>query len=122
MLVVFAEIMAMMAYKLFRVRSNGTIGSLFIDKHMVVPLNRMMVAQAHPTPGFTFRKGFHCCPKPHLPHLSTKGRKWYVVEMYGVSILRRHKRFGAIWYIAQKMTVLHPVIRDKATARQAMLA
>ena len=44
MLVVFAEIMAMMAYKLFRVRSNGTIGSLFIDKHMVVPLNRMMVA------------------------------------------------------------------------------
>lgn len=103
----------MMAYKLFRVRSNGTIGSLFINKSQIIPVGRQMLALPHKTDGFKYRVGWHCCPWPHMPHLSNRGRKWFVVEIFGVTLLKRSKKQGRKWYIAQRMTVLHPVIRNK---------
>lgn len=77
----------MIAYKLFRVRKDGSIGSLFINRRARLPVREWLQAQNVPTKGFKVREGWHCCPRPKAPHLSMKDRKWFMVEMRG-----SHKR------------------------------
>lgn len=59
----------MIAYKLFKIRKDGSIGSLFINLSEKYELNQWMVANPYPTKGFAFRQGFHCLLKPEAPHL-----------------------------------------------------
>jgi hypothetical protein len=93
-------------YKLFRVRKDGTIGSLFINRKDKLPLNKWLKAKNHPTKGFAERPFWHCTSKPKAPHLSMKGRKWYRVEIKSYTELKRPKNQGGIWYLAKQIRIL----------------
>lgn len=49
----------MIAYKLIREMSDGSLSPLFINKKSRLPVNTWMDAEAHPTKGFALRKGWH---------------------------------------------------------------
>jgi len=99
----------MIVYKLFKIRSNGTIGPLFINKRQVIQPDRWYEAELHETKGFKARLGWHCTAKPKAPHLSTKGRAWYRVEINDYQPYVRPKSQGGMWYLAQWMKVIEPV-------------
>jgi hypothetical protein len=96
----------MIGYKLFRVRKNGTIGSLFINRKAVVPINKWLKSEEHPTKGFAIRAGWHITHAPVAPHLSKKGRCWYKVEFKNYQKLKRPKNQGGMWYLAKCMRVI----------------
>lgn len=96
----------MIAYKLFRTRRDGSIGSLFINRRFRVPLHVWLLAENHPTKGYTARPGWHVVSKPVAPHLSLQNRHWYRVEIKNFSRLDRPVRQGATWFIARCMWVL----------------
>jgi hypothetical protein len=93
-------------YKLFRVRKNGTLGSLFIDRKGIIEFCKWLKARAVRTPGFAFRPGWHACSALCAPHLSTKGRRWFRVHLRGVQRHERPASQGGLWYTAKQMYVL----------------
>jgi len=97
----------MIAYKLFREMKNGTISPLFINKKSRLPINTILTAEEHPTKGFAIRKGWHCTSQPIAPHISTKNRAWYLVDIQDFTEITRPLSQGGKWYIADKMTILH---------------
>ena len=97
------------AFKLFRVRADGSLGSLFIDRKARLPFGKRLAAATHPTKGFKVRAGWHACPRPKAPHLSTKGRAWYRVALENVATETRPAAQGGEWYLAQYMTIVGPV-------------
>ena len=99
----------MTAYKLLRMRRDGSLGSLFIHRSAVMPEGVWMEAEFHPTPGYAPREGFHCTWKPLAPHLSMRGRVWCEVEMDGWTELPRPERQGGMWYLAKRMKILRRV-------------
>ena len=96
----------MRAFKLMRVRADGTIGPLFCNRKLRVPLNTKLAAEAHPTKGLANRPGWHALAKPDAPHMSTKGRAWFEVELEGVSEHHRPACQGGVWFLAEAMTVI----------------
>lgn len=96
----------MIAYKLFRLRANGTLGPLFINRRLIVPIGEWLEAECHPTKGFAVRPGWHCSPRPYAPHLSMNGRVWCQVEIEGASDLLRPTSQGGLWYLAERLRVL----------------
>lgn len=96
----------MITYKLFRVRKDGSLGSLFIDRKTKLPLNKWLPAKSHPTKGFAERPFWHCTSKPEAPHLSMKGRRWFRVEIKNFTEFKRPKNQGGKWYLAKKMRIL----------------
>ena len=99
----------MIAYKLFRVRRNGSIGSLFIDRRTYLPFGVWLRAECHPTKGFALRPFWHATAEPHAPHLSMKGRAWYKVEILDFTPQSRPKSQGGIWFLAEQMKILELV-------------
>lgn len=99
----------MLGYKLFKVRKDGTIGPLFINKKQVIELGVTYQAEDHPTKGFAHRPGWHICSEPKAPHLSTKGRRWYKVWFDDYKEHKRPESQGGLWYTANFMTVLEPL-------------
>jgi hypothetical protein len=97
----------MIAYKLLRKRKDGTLGPLFINRKQVIKLGKWLKAESHPTTGFKFRPGWHCCHSPKAPHLSKKGRVWCKVIIDKYETLNRPKSQGGIWYLCKKMQILH---------------
>lgn len=96
----------MIAYKLFRVRRDGTIGSLFINKQAKLPIGQWLQAEDHPTPGYKHRPGWHCLAAPKAPHLTEKNRRWCKVEIKNVRSEQRPESQGGLWYLAKKMRIL----------------
>jgi len=99
----------MIAYKLFKLRKDGTIGPLFIDRTLRVPFNKWMMAEDHPTKGFAHRPGWHLGKTPEAPHLTTKGRVWCECEIdtaYGFYTFTRPSNQGGAWIIAKRIKVL----------------
>ena len=96
----------MFAYKLLRLRKNGTLAPLFINKKQIITVGIWLQAEDHPTKGFAHRKGWHCTLKPIAPHLTTKGRVWYKVEVEGTELYNRPESQGGTWVLAQAMKVL----------------
>jgi hypothetical protein len=96
----------MIAYKLFTLRKNGTIGSLFINRKKVLEENVWYKAEEHPTKGYAMRPGWHVTENPIAPHLSPKGRVWRKVEIEDYYEFVRPNSQGGKWYIAQKMKVI----------------
>lgn len=96
----------MTAYKLFRLRKDGQITSLFINKSKTIKLNRWLRARPYKTEGFAFRPGFHATESPDAPHLSKKGRVWAKVEIEEVKELQVPKNHGGKWFLAGKMKVV----------------
>ena len=94
------------AYKLFRARKDGSLGPLFIDRKLIVPINRWIIAKAVPTKGFAFRPGFHCCAGPRAPHLSMKNRVWCEVRIKGFAEYQRPEAQGGLWYTAKRLKVV----------------
>lgn len=106
----------MIAYKLLRVRKDGSLGPLFIARSMRIPMKVWLAAEEHPTAGYAFRPGWHCTPAPFAPHLSEKGRQWFKVEIDGVTTHVRSQVQGGTWYIAQRLKVLAPVTAEVKAA------
>lgn len=99
----------MEAYKLFRVRKDGSLGSLFINARDRLPIGKWLPAKTHLTKGFAVRTGWHCLPRPEAPHLSLKDRQWFRVDVKGVQKLTRPHAQGTVWYIAKSMKIVEPV-------------
>jgi hypothetical protein len=95
----------MIAYKLIRQRTDGSLGPLFINRGQRIPVGEWLVAEEHLTPGFAFRPGWHCCARPFAPHLSKNGRVWAVVEVKCVTEHHRPESQGGLWYTAKFMKV-----------------
>ena len=102
------------AYKLFRVRSDGTLGPLFIGRDIVVPVGKFLKARAIRTKGFAFRPGWHCCARTLAPHLSKKGRVWCEVSVRGIKEHQRPASQGGLWYTANQLRVDKILWKDTA--------
>ena len=96
----------MIGYKLVRLRKNGTIGPLFINKKLDIPFYVWMLAEEHRTKGYKFRPGWHILAKPEAPHLSKKNRVWCMVEFENYEKCVRPENQGGLWYLAQNMKVV----------------
>lgn len=101
----------MMAYKLFKIRKDGSIGSLFINAAERYELNTWMDAQPIKKSGFAFRCGFHCLFSPLAPHLkselsSGEKRAFFKVEVDEYQYFTRPESQGGKWILAQRMKIL----------------
>lgn len=99
----------MIAYKLFRVRCDGTIGPLFINAKMRVPFDEWLEAEDIPTKGFAHRPGWHCGAEPMADHLSMRGRAWFKVEIRDYYVFPRPVYQGGEWLIAERMRVIEKI-------------
>ena len=97
----------MIAYKLVRLMSDGSLASLFIGKKARLPLNKWLLAEELPTVGFAIRKGWHCTKEKKAPHLSTRGRVWVKVEVEKVTEYPRPESQGGTWLLAERMKILN---------------
>lgn len=98
-------------YKLFKIRKDGTLGPLFINPRLRVPVGEWMEAEDHPTKGFAHRPGWHCTFTPHAPHLSLtpKGgcrRVWAMCQAEGITTYNRPESQGGAWVLAQRLRVV----------------
>jgi hypothetical protein len=101
----------MIAYKLFKIRKDGSTGSLFINAAEKYDLNKWMDARPIKKNGFAFRCGFHCLINPSAPHLKlnlTSGEKraFFKVEIDDYEFFTRPESQGGKWVLAQKMRIL----------------
>jgi hypothetical protein len=102
----------MKAYKLFKLRSDGSLGPLFINARLRVPTGVWMEAEDHPTKGFAHRPGWHCTHKPEAPHLAKEPksgprRVWCEVEIDGdITRFERPLLQGGTWFLATRLRVL----------------
>ncbi len=96
----------MKGYKLFRVRKDGSLSSLFINKQARLPINIWLKAEEHPTKGYKCRKGWHVLKEKLAPHLSIKNRVWAEVEINSWSTIKRPEKQGGTWFIANEMKII----------------
>lgn len=101
----------MKAYKLFKIRKDGSLGPLFINPTQRIPVGVWLESEDHPTKGFAHRPGWHCCFKPHAPHLSTclssgQRRVWCEVSIQGARKYERPESQGGAWVLAERMKVV----------------
>ena len=50
--------------------------------------------------------------EPNAPHLSNKGRQWFLVEIKDFTKYVRPASQGGLWYLANQIKVLIPVFPD----------
>lgn len=96
----------MIVYKLFKLRKDGSIGPLFINRPQRIPLNVWLKAGAFHKKGYAFRPGWHTLEKQVAPHLIKRGRVWARVEIEDFLKFKRSEFQGGIWFLAQYMRVL----------------
>jgi len=101
----------MIAYKLLRVRKDGTIGPLFVNRQQVIPIGEWMTAIDGKPKALKNRPGFHCTHSPEAGHIKMKLssgeiRRWYKVEIEDYYEFPRPKNQGGMWFISKKMKIL----------------
>jgi len=97
-------------YKLFSLKKDGSIGSLFIDRTNRLEINKWYTAKAVKTSGYAFRPGWHICEKKEAPHLSKKNRIWCKVKFYGdVQEHKRPQSQGGLWYTAKYIKIVNRI-------------
>lgn len=99
----------MLVFKLFRLRRDGSLGPLFINRRQVVPVGEWLPAEDHPTKGYAHRPGWHCTFHPHAPHLKSgpgSGRVWTECEAEGVRVYSRPESQGGKWVLADRLRVV----------------
>lgn len=97
----------MVAYKLMRKRRDGSLGPLFINRKMRVPVGEWVDAESHPTRGFALRPGWHCTLTPYAPHLAhTSDRVWVKCQVRGATKYLRPESQGGTWLLARQIKVL----------------
>lgn len=99
------------AYKLMRLKKDGNLGSLFINRKANIPSGIWLEAENLKTEGFAERKGWHCTFEPIAPHLKTElsnGEKriWVKVQLEDYTIYNRPFNQGGQWVLANKMKVI----------------
>lgn len=94
------------AYKLVRLRKNGTLGPLFINRRQILPIGEWLIAEDHPTSGYAHRPGWHVTKRKFAPHLSIKGRVWVLVEVKDFEELIRPESQGGVWWLAKWMKIV----------------
>lgn len=98
------------AYKLFRIRKDGSLGSLFINKKDILKQGIWLKSELYPTKGFSIRKGWHALLKPEAPHLSLNNRQWYKVKVKCFTEFERPKSQGGKWVLADEMMILEKYV------------
>ncbi len=98
----------MKAYKLLRVKKDGNLYPLFINKTVSTPIGEWLEAECIPTNGFAVRCGFHCTFTPWAPHLKTElasgeKRVWVECEVEDYTTYDRPESQGGAWILAQRM-------------------
>ena len=101
----------MKAYKLLRIKKDGKLYPLFINKTVSTPIGEWMPAEFHPTKGFQPRKGWHVCFRPLAPHLKMhlangEQRVWVECEVEDWESYDRPESQGGAWCLAQKMKLI----------------
>ena len=96
----------MIAYKLFRLKKDGNITSLFINKKRNLPFNVWLDAECFPTKGYAERPFWHCTEGPIAPHLSPKGRVWAKVEIENFRAYWRPSCQGGLWFLSKRIKIL----------------
>jgi hypothetical protein len=99
----------MIAYKLFKIKKDGSIHSLFINNKVSLKLNKWMNSRCYKTKGFAVRPGWHSTATPVAPHLSIKGRAWYIVEIDKYKEIQRPINQGGLWYLSKKLRILKKI-------------
>jgi hypothetical protein len=92
------------AYKVLRVRRDGTIGSCFINRSATLPVGEWLKAEDHPTSGFAHKPGWHTCSTQSAPVMThnAKARKenryWFRVEIASYDENPRPPEQGGMCY------------------------
>ena len=112
----------MLAYKLLKLRKDGSVGPLFINAKSRLERHVWMTAETFPTKGFAVRKGWHCCLEPKAPHLklelaSGERRQWWMVEIEDYEEYDRPESQGGTWLLANRMKLIAPLIAPQAIGR-----
>ena len=88
-------------YKLVRVRKDGTLGPLFINARLRIPMGKWLMAESYPTKGFAYRPGWHCCFEMNAPHLKkTSSRVWVECRVRDYITYDRPESQGGAWVLA----------------------
>ena len=97
----------MLAYKLCRIKKNGAITPLHIDKTRELVFDEWLPSEMHITSGFAIRQGWHCAPDPYVPHMEmetkTDKRVWVEVFIDDFTPKVVPKSQGGMWYLAQRI-------------------
>lgn len=101
----------MIAYKLMRIKKDGLIYPLFINKTTPTPIGIWIEAECHPTKGFAVRKGWHCCFEMNASHLKmnlASGEKmvWVECEVEDFTTYDRPESQGGKWILANRIKIL----------------
>lgn len=101
----------MIVYKLLRMKKDGKLYPLFINKTEATPMGIWMAAQCYPTKGFAVRCGWHCTLKPEAPHLKTElksgeKRVWVKCEADQIKLYNRPESQGGTWALCQNLKLL----------------
>lgn len=96
----------MIVFKLFKKRKDGSLGPLFINQKLRIPVGEWLDAEDHPTRGYAHRPGFHTLLQPVAPHLKEEGRIWAKCEIEDYQFFTRPENQGGKWALANKMRVL----------------
>ena len=94
------------AYKLVRLRKDGTLGPLFINRKARLPVGKWLKAKAVRSRWLTFRPGWHACQSPSAPHMVMTGRVWCKVLLRKARQEQRPPGQGGMWYVAKEMKVV----------------
>jgi hypothetical protein len=97
----------MIGYKLFRKRSDGSYGPLFINRKQKLYPQEEYTYESHPTKGFAVRPGWHICGKPVAPHLKkSSDRVWCKVVFDPMAEVKRPESQGGVWYLGKSMRII----------------
>lgn len=104
----------MKAYKLFKIRKDGTLGSLFIGASKVLPIGIEMQAEKDLLVSenlkrkFTYRPFWHATSLPKADHLKIDAivkRVWAEVDIKEFTELKRPDYQGGKWFLAERLTI-----------------
>lgn len=96
----------MICYKLFRLKANGKLTSLFINKKQEYEIGQVYYAENHITRGYKERPYFHCVATPKANHLIMKNRVWCEVEVTDPIFIKRPLNQGGMWILASSIKII----------------
>lgn len=96
----------MIAYKLFKKRKDGSLGSLFVNASAKLELGKWYKSENHKPKTLKERPGWHCLKRPRAPHLSEKGRVWCKVEIKDFTVFKRPESQGGIWLLSNNLRII----------------
>lgn len=98
---------AVSGYKLMRMRKDGTLGPLFINRSQRIRPGKWLWYQDYYTRGYAHRPGWHALLEPHAPHLKLRSdRVWCRVDLQYVSEWETPGAYGHVWLLAKRMRVV----------------